>query len=97
MGLISKIACLPSKFIPFRMNFPMEDLVPVNVELWTNPFDNLSFGIKVTTVTVAVSILTFGTAAHCLIISLERFAGDPQKRGLVNQASILMFSAINLT
>ncbi len=57
-------------------------------QLWTDPFLSVSFGVKVTTAIVGIFALCFGTVSHCLVISFERFGGDPQKRSLINQASI---------
>ncbi len=70
--------------------FPMEDITVCNVKQWTNPFDSIDLGAKISTVSIVVVILVFGTVAHCLIIVLERYSGDPKKRGLVNQAGYLI-------
>ena len=59
-----------------------------DLHLWTDPFLSLSIRTKSIVASVATFLLCYGTLSHFLIISFERDAGDPQKRGLKNQAII---------
>ncbi len=52
---------------------------------WSDPYKKFGLLEKSFIGLAIVLLLGVGTLLHALIISFERFAGDPQKRGLSNQ------------
>ncbi len=54
---------------------------------WKNPFSlqNEDIGLKVGLVVFNIATVLLGAILYFAFYSYERYGGDPQKRGLINQ------------
>ncbi len=73
--------------VAFTIGNKMDKLAVEATDLkhWSDPYRKFGLLEKSFIGLAIVLLLGVGTLLHALIISFERFAGDPQKRGLSNQ------------
>ncbi len=53
--------------------------------LWKDPFLEFGTKLKITVAFFIIAMLAFGTTFLLVIISFEKYYGDPKKRGILNQ------------